>query len=78
MAASHFSADAIIHFGHACFSKVIDYPVYYVFTHSPFDVSTFGERMSDTFSDGSKKFVLFYSDEYYYELGMYCNFGEDN
>lgn len=57
---------------------MIDYPVYYVFTHSPFDVSTFGERMSDTFSDGSKKFVLFYSDEYYYELGMYCNFGEDN
>lgn len=73
MAASHFSADAIIHFGHACFSKVINYPVFYVFAHLPIDVSIFGDRMNDIFLDNSRKFVIFYSDEYFYELGMcYC------
>lgn len=68
MAASHFCADAIIHFGHACFSKVNNYPVFYVFMHLPIDVSIFGDRMYGTFSESSRKFLVFYSDEYYYEL----------
>lgn len=70
VAAAHFNANAIIHFGHACLSKVARLPVLYIFAHFTFDLNEFQRHFNDKFPNRNEDLLIFYSDEYCYELGM--------
>lgn len=69
VAASHVDADAIIHFGHACLSKVSRLPVQYVFTKSTFDVTKFAEQIEKWLPSIDGDVVVFVPTHYFYHLG---------
>lgn len=69
VAASHVNADAIIHFGHACLSKVARLPVHYVFPNLTFDAANFHKHLSKTFPKTDEKIIIFYSTAFFYQLG---------
>lgn len=72
VAASHVDADAIIHFGHACLSRVVRLPLLYVFHHYRLDADAFvaAVRPLTVADDGEASVFVFYNVGYYYELGM--------
>lgn len=69
VAASHVNADAVIHFGHACLSKVARLPVHYVFPNLKFDAANFHKHLSKTFPTTDEKIIVFYSTALFYQLG---------
>lgn len=69
VAAMHVNADAIIHFGHACLSKVSRLPVHYVFLHFKFDAVKFGEELHKTLPKLDESILVFYSNGLFYQLG---------
>lgn len=69
MAASHFDADAIIHFGHACLSKVTRLPVHYVFANFKLNSNIFANELNNVVPNAEEDLMVFYSTAYYYQLG---------
>lgn len=69
VAAMHINADAIIHFGHACLSKVSRLPVHYVFLHFKFDAAKFNEEFHKILPKLDEPILVFYSNGFYYQLG---------
>ena len=63
VAAQHFEADAIIHFGHSCLSQTESNSVLYIFGKSSFDATDFIMQVKKTFSD---EFILVFYDVCYY------------
>lgn len=68
IAASHIQADAIIHFGNACLSKVTRLPVLYIFHKFPFNTETFLTKLQALLPDRDTKLMLFYDVGYYYAI----------
>lgn len=68
VAASHINADAIIHFGHACLSRVIRLPLLYVFYTYRLDAAQFVDAVRVKATACERLFV-FYNAGYFYELG---------
>ncbi|XP_058126897.1 2-(3-amino-3-carboxypropyl)histidine synthase subunit 2 [Anopheles ziemanni] len=60
IAASHANADSIIHFGHACLSRVVRIPTFYVFYQFPLDEAHLFGVLAHVFSDGNTRFTCFY------------------
>lgn len=60
IAAAHIQADSVIHFGHACLSKVTRLPVLYVFNKYQIDVEAFTNAFTTQFPDKMEKFFIFY------------------
>lgn len=65
----HINADAIIHFGHACLSKVSRLPVHYVFLHYKFDAAKFNETFQKRLTNHAEPILVFYSNGLFYEFG---------
>ncbi|XP_053678518.1 2-(3-amino-3-carboxypropyl)histidine synthase subunit 2 [Anopheles nili] len=60
IAASHATADGIIHFGHACLSKVAKIPVLYIFLNLTLNQDHLLDALSKTFPDQHSQFTCFY------------------
>lgn len=71
VAASHFDANAIIHFGHACLSKVSGLPVHYVFPSFQLNPTAFADELKKTLSNTAEDIAIFYSTGYFYQLGIH-------
>lgn len=71
VAASHIDADAMIHFGPACLSRISRLPVFYVFPTRTFNASILAEAIRKEFPQSTEKLMIFYSVEYFYHLGIY-------
>ncbi|XP_061191855.1 2-(3-amino-3-carboxypropyl)histidine synthase subunit 2-like [Saccostrea echinata] len=65
VAAEHFSANSIIHFGQACLSPTNRLPVLYVFGHQEIDVTDCIEKFCSLYS-AEDNVVLIYDTEYAY------------
>lgn len=74
VAAMHVQANAIVHYGHTCFSKC-DIPVYYVLPQSDLDVVSTVKAFKDNFpTDENVKLCLFYAEEFEHYRGTLQNF----
>lgn len=71
VAAEHFSADCIIHFGHACLSPTNRLPVLYVFGQSEIDIEDCVKKFSSLYSS-EDNVVLMYDTGYSYVIGNFC------
>lgn len=60
IAAAHINADSIIHFGHACLSKISRLPVLYVFPKFSITLNEFEECLQRNVPDTNEKLALFY------------------
>uniref|UniRef100_A0AAG5DX64 2-(3-amino-3-carboxypropyl)histidine synthase subunit 2 n=1 Tax=Anopheles atroparvus TaxID=41427 RepID=A0AAG5DX64_ANOAO len=60
IAASHASADGIIHFGHACLSRVVRIPTFYVFFQFQLEEKRLLDLLAQEFTDKSIRFTCFY------------------
>lgn len=69
IAAAHVNADSIIHFGHACLSRVTRLPVLYVFPIFEFSSEHFVTALNGLILDKSEKVSLFYDVGYFHALG---------
>jgi len=74
VAAAHMNADAVVHFGHYCFSKARNLPVLYVFTKLPCNLESLEEEVAAKLSD-SKRTVLLYDVDFHHILDSWspCN-----
>ena len=70
VAAEHFSADCIIHFGHACLSPTNRLPVLYVFGQSEIDIEDCVKKFSSLYSS-EDNVVLMYDTRYSYVIGNF-------
>ena len=70
VAAEHFSADCIIHFGHACLSPTNRLPVLYVFGQSEIDIEDCVKKFSSLYSS-EDNVVLMYDTGYSYVIGNF-------
>lgn len=76
VAASHIDADAIVHFGPACLSRITRLPVLYVFPMGDLNTSAFTQAIGNQFpslandDDDVKNIMILYSVEYFYHLGI--------
>lgn len=69
VAAEHFGADSIIHFGHACLSPTSRLPVLYVFGHKEIDVLDCVQKFSSLYSK-EDNVVLINDTGYSHVLGI--------
>lgn len=69
IAAAHIKAEAIIHFGHACLSKITRLPVLYIFLKLNFDTDTFIKCIEQTFLDKQESIKIFYDSAYLHKIG---------
>jgi diphthamide biosynthesis protein 2 len=64
VAAQHYDADSMVHFGHSCLSPVDKLPVYYVFEKFSLDLDLFKTQLNKL--EAGKTIVLY--DESYHHL----------
>lgn len=69
VAAEHFAADSIIHFGHACLSPTSRLPVLYVFGRKEIDVLDCVQKFSNLYPKDDNV-VLIYDTGYSHVLGI--------
>lgn len=74
IASAHVQADCIIHFGHACLSKVTRLPVLYVFPKSEVNVEKFIECFQREVPDRLEKVFVFYDVGSFHSIGKLCKF----
>jgi len=67
VAAEHYDADCIVHFGHSCLSLVDKIPVFYVMDKFPLDLDLVAKQV-DLFST-SEKLIILYDVAYSYLYG---------
>ncbi|KAG4074402.1 hypothetical protein HA402_000381 [Bradysia odoriphaga] len=68
IAAAHINADAIIHFGHACLSRVSRLPVHYVFPNFPIQPEVLLDEILKLDIESSAELLLFCDVGYHYSL----------
>jgi len=69
VAASHLSADGVIHFGHTCLTPSQSLPVLYIFTRRSCGKDRLIEEIKEKWKDSDEKVVLLYDVEYHHEIG---------
>ncbi|RNA01200.1 diphthamide biosynthesis 2 [Brachionus plicatilis] len=62
VAAEHYNADAIIHYGHSCLSQVENIPTLLVFDKSPLDINTIFTQVEKI----GHKLIILYDVSYHY------------
>lgn len=73
IAASHVASDCVIHFGHACLSKITRLPVLYIFTKSDVDVDQFVADFKRSIPDKSEKVSIFYDVSCFHSIDVIAN-----
>lgn len=71
IAAAHVNADSIIHFGHACLSRVTRLPVLYIFPIFEFCSENFVVALNGLILDKNERISLFYDVGYAHALGEF-------
>ena len=73
VAAEHYEADSLVHFGHSCLSLVTKLPVFYVFEKLPLDLDYVGSEIKTLTSNNSpdELLIIVYDVEYHYLYGLY-------
>jgi diphthamide biosynthesis protein 2 len=71
VAAEHYSADSLIHYGHSCLSEVVKLPVYYVFEKANVEVSEVKREIQNLKSTLCEKIVVIYDVCFFYLLSKY-------
>ncbi len=67
VAAEHYQADSIIHFGHSCLSLVDKLPVFLVFEKYPLDLNHVENEINKIQKElGNSKLIILYDVGYYY------------
>ena len=69
IAAQHYSADCIIHYGRACLSPTRRLPVLYVFGQLPLEVSDCAAQFAELYPDVDTKVVILYETVYAHSIG---------
>ena len=69
VAASHLSADGVIHFGHTCLTPTQSLPVMYVYTRRECDKEQLVQEVRERWGQEGGKVLLLYDVEYQHELG---------
>lgn len=69
VAAGHIDADAIIHFGHACMSKITRLPLLYVFYNFKINKEALLNSITKAYPNRNTEICVFYNTGYYYQLG---------
>lgn len=70
VAAEHYSADSIIHYGRSCLSPTERLPVLFVFGKGSIDVQDCVQKFSSMFADTGSKLILMYDVIFYHAAGM--------
>ena len=73
VSASHYTAEAIIHYGHTCLSPCGRLPILYIFGKGAIDVNDCCEKFKTAVSDPAKILVVL-SVEYSHVKGMHYFF----
>lgn len=68
IAAAHIKSQAIIHFGHACLSKITRLPVLYIFLKFDFESDTFIKCIENKFPDKNENIKIFYDSAYLHKI----------
>jgi diphthamide biosynthesis protein 2 len=71
VAAEHYEADSLVHFGHSCLSLVDKIPVFYVFEKFPLDLNALEVEVNKLAAANKpgQKLVVLYDVEYAYLFG---------
>lgn len=68
VAAAHIDAEAIIHLGHACLSKVVRLPIFYIFPSLNIQPNELAKEVESKCSDKTQQILVYYDVGYYYAL----------
>ena len=72
VAAEHYNADAIVHFGHSCLSHVEKLPVFYVFEKHPLDLERLYKQINSVLdNDPGQSLILLYDVSFFYLYGKF-------
>jgi len=71
VAAEHYEADCIVHFGHSCLSLVDKIPVFYVTDKFPIDLELVAKEV-DLILSSEKLLIILYDVGYSYVYGKIC------
>ena len=72
VAAEHYNADSIVHFGHSCLSPVDKMPIFYVFDKHSLNLgSVFKQIESLIDNNPTENLILIYDVSYYYLYGKF-------
>ena len=69
VAAQHYNADAIIHFGRSCLSQPCKMPALFVFGRQPIDIGHCTEQVQLLVQDTTTCLMLLYDTVYAYACG---------
>lgn len=64
VAAQHYNADSILHFGYACLNSTKRLPVFFIFDQQALDVADCCEKFCNFFPDPENKVIVFYDVRY--------------
>lgn len=75
VAAEHYNADSIIHFGHSCLSDNDKLPVLLVFDKQPLDLELVKSEINRLLEKNhEKKIIVLYDVSFYYLYGMFSKY----
>lgn len=66
VAAQHYNADAIIHYGRSCLSQPVKMPVLFVYGRQPLDIADCAHSFALLFPDESSNIIIMYDTVYAY------------
>lgn len=69
VAAQHYNADAIIHYGRSCLSQPVKMPVLFVYGRQPLDIADCAHSFALLFPDESSNIIIMYDTVYAYACG---------
>ena len=70
VAAEHYKADSLIHYGRSCLSATQRLPLRYVFSHQPLDVTDCVSNFTRLVDDPSQPVILIYDVVYHHKTGQ--------
>ena len=77
VAAQHYQADSIVHFGRSCLSQTSHLPVLFVFGQQPIDGADCCQSFRRLFPKSTEKVVILYDVVYAHAVGELHNKGSD-
>ncbi|CAE1242246.1 DPH2 [Acanthosepion pharaonis] len=69
VAAQHYNADSIIHFGYACLNPTKRLPVFFIFDEQALDVADCCDKFYNCFPDHESNVIIYYDVRYSYAIG---------
>ena len=77
VAAQHYNANALIHYGRSCLSQPVKMPVLFVYGRLPVDVDDCVQKFTSLFPDVTACVLIVYDTVYAYASGNYVLYYPD-